>query len=79
MQTWEKPASGIWRTDEKAMIFSIDNQKVCKVVDSGYAIYCASNEGPSFGGYALSIESNPMNKQDGCYTMTNGEWDGSYY
>ena len=79
MQTWQEPACGYSRIDEKAMIFSIDNQKVYKVVNSGFAKWCASGEGPSFGGNTLRIYSNPMNKQDGCDTMTNGEGNGDRY
>jgi hypothetical protein len=66
MVSWESPKSSGSRADEKAFIFSIDNQKVYKVVKSQNAIYCKSTEGPTFGGLTLTIESDPMNKQNGC-------------
>jgi hypothetical protein len=78
MVSWES-GGGKHKKDESAFIFSIDNQKVYKVVNSGRAIYCNSTEGPSFGGCTLSIESDPMNKQNGCKTRTNGVGDGTAY
>ena len=78
MQSWESHG-GIHKTDEKAFIFSIDNQKVYQVVESNFAIYCKSNEGPSFGGNALRFFQDPMNQKNGCITETNGHENGSRY
>jgi len=66
MQSWESPYKEGSRADEKAFIFSIDKQKVYKVLYSEKAIFCKSIEGPTFGGNTLTIESDPMNKQNGC-------------
>ena len=62
MQNWES-LDGQWKhkADEKAFIFSIDNQKIYKVVEAKNALFCNSNEGPGFGRRVLEIESNPMN------------------
>jgi hypothetical protein len=72
MHNWESPKKGECKADDKAFIFSIDNQKIYKVVKSEYAIWCNSKWGPSFGGFTLLIDSDPMNQQNECKTRTNG-------
>ena len=43
------------------------------------AIYCHPSWGPSFGGNALGVRSDPMNAINGSQCRTNGFGDGSFY
>ena len=61
-----------WKKDEKAFIFSIDRKQIYRVVQAQNAIYCNSNRGPCFGGYALGLCGDPLNKEDAGDCWTNG-------
>ena len=63
---WES-GSGKWKKDEKAFIFSMDRKQIYRVVNAQNAIYCDSSYGPTFGGHALGLSGDPINKEDaGC-------------
>jgi hypothetical protein len=45
----------------------MDRKQIYSVVNAQYAIYCHSDYGPNFGGHALSVLGDPLNKEDGGY------------
>ena len=75
---WQS-SQGTYVDDEKAFVFSIDKQKVYRVYKSSGAIYNHANWGPSFGGNALGLRTDPMNKPNGAQCRTNGFGDGSFF
>ena len=70
LESWS--GDGCYRKDEKAFIFSIDRKQIYRVVDAKKAIYCHSNWGPCFGGNALSLSGDPLNKEDAGFCYTDG-------
>jgi hypothetical protein len=76
-QSWDR--SGQWKKDEKAFIFSIDRKQIYRVKDAQSAIYCNSSWGPSFGGNALAVRGDPLNKDDAGSCYTNGHSNGAVY
>ena len=71
-----------YKSDKDAFIFSLDKKKVYYPKESNYAIYCSSNEGPSFGWGDLSLcdsffyhENN--HNQSYYYDFTTGELVGN--
>ena len=76
-QSWDNKSK--WKKDEKAFIFSIDRKQIYRVKDAQKAIFCYSNYGPSFGGGALGVAGDPLNKEDVGYCYTNGYLNGSIY
>jgi hypothetical protein len=63
-QSWESLDECL-KEDEKTFLFSVDLQKTYKVAASSKAIYCNEPWGPSFGGYALALTTDPMNLELG--------------
>jgi hypothetical protein len=57
----------------------MDRKQIYRVVEAQYAIFCISNYGPSFGGCALGVVTDPLNKEDGGWCWTNGHSNGSIY
>ena len=43
------------------------------------AVYCIPSWGPSFGGYALGLYGDPLNKEGAGYCYTNGHSNGANY
>ena len=70
---------GKWKIDEKAFIFSIDRKQIYRVVNAQNALWCHSNWGPNFGGCALGLYGDPLNKEDAGYCYTNGHGGGANY
>ncbi len=65
--------------DENAFIYSTELDKIYRVTDPYYAIFSSKMYGPSFGGYSLLIEGDPMNKVNGGRCSINGAGDGRFY
>ena len=61
------------KKDDTALIFSLDKRQIYRPLNSQKAIYCASNWGPCFGGYALGLQGNLLNNEDAGYCFTNGQ------
>ena len=78
-QHWDSPQQAKLKEDYQAFLFSIDLQKKYKVISPGNAIYCNSEWGPSFGGMALALISDPLNKEKGGKAQSNGFNDGIRY
>ena len=80
-ESWKSSGGlyGAWKNDEKAFIFSMDRKQIYRVKDAQKAIYCSSFLGPSFGGNALGLGGDPLNKEDGGYCETNGNSSGARY
>jgi hypothetical protein len=76
-QSWDDKSK--YKKDEKAFIFSMDRKQIYRVVQGQNAIYCGSDCGPCFGGNALSVDGDPLNKYDAGYCRTNGYGDGANY
>ena len=57
----------------------MDQKKIYRVKDALYAVFCRSNYGPSFGGEALGLYGNPLNKEDAGFCHTNGSKNGLIY
>jgi hypothetical protein len=76
-QSWNDKSE--YKKDEKAFIFSMDRKQIYRVVQAQKAIYCRSNCGPSFGGPALGVAEDPLNKEDAGYCFTNGYCEGAHY
>ena len=66
MQSWDSKTED-YKADEKAFIYSIDRQQIYRVIDTHKAIYCDSYWGPNFGGCALGLGGDPLNKENGGY------------
>jgi hypothetical protein len=64
-QSWDQ-ISG-WKKDEKAFIFSMDRKQIYRVINAEKAIFCGSDRGPKFGGNALGLGGDPLNKEDAGY------------
>jgi hypothetical protein len=77
MQSWESKIK--WKADEKAFIYSIDRQQIYRVIHAQKALYCHSNLGPCFGGWALGLGGYPLNIKDGGRCYTNGYDDAPIY
>ena len=77
-EAWQSE-NGLYVEDEKAFIFSLDRQQIYRVQKPSGAIYCHTSWGPSFGGNALGVRSDPMNAINGSQCRTNGFGDGSFY
>ncbi|MCQ2818919.1 MAG: TLD domain-containing protein [archaeon] len=60
-----------YRTDKEAFIFSLDNKQKYYPKEGKYAIYCSSNEGPSFGWGDLSLCD--------CFFSKENNHNQSYY
>ena len=56
-----KSSQGDYVDDEMAFVFSIDKQRVYEVYKSSGAIYNHAGWGPSFGGNAIGLKTDPMN------------------
>jgi hypothetical protein len=76
-QSWSSKYQ--WKYDKKAFIFSMDRKQIYRVKDAQKAIYCYSNWGPSFGGNALAVDGNPLNKENAGCCFTNGFNNGAIY
>ena len=76
VQTW---MGDFWKKDRKAFIFSMDRKQIYRVVKGQNAICCLSNYGPSFGGAALKVVGDPLNKEDAGNCRTNGHSNGAIY
>jgi hypothetical protein len=70
---------GKWKKDEKAFIFSMDRKQIYRVVKAQLAIFCRSDTGPSFGGEALEVAGDPLNKEYAGSCYTNGHGGGAFY
>ena len=57
----------------------MDRKQIYRVKDAQKAIYCYSNWGPSFGGNALAVDGNPLNKENAGCCFTNGFNNGAIY
>jgi hypothetical protein len=57
----------------------MDRKQIYRVVKAQKAIYCDSDCGPSFGGLALAVVTDPLNKEDAGCCSTNGYGEGAYY
>ena len=57
----------------------MDRKQIYRVVKAEKAIYCTSNYGPSFGGCALGVVKDPLNKEDAGHCYTNGHCNGAIY
>ena len=77
MQSWD--STSYEKADEKAFIYSIDRQQIYRVIHTQKAIYCSSGWGPCFGGCALGLGGDPLNKENSGWCFTNGYEDGSIY
>ena len=56
---WESSLNTIWKTDENSFIFSLDNKKKYKCINSSKSICCNANDGPCFGyGCDIGIRDN---------------------
>ena len=75
--SWD--CKSLWKRDEKAFIYSIDRKQIYRVVKAQNAIFCRSDCGPSFGGYALGLFGDPLNKEEAGYCYTNGYLSGAHY
>jgi hypothetical protein len=76
-QSWSSHFT--FKKDEKAFIFSMDRKQIYRVVQAQNAIYCSSSHGPCFGGKALKVSEDPLNKEDAGYCYTNGYDTGARY
>ena len=63
MQSWDSKTGR--KADEKAFIYSIDRQQIYRVIDAQKALWCRFNWGPSFGGCALGLRLDPLNRENG--------------
>ena len=77
LESWD--SKSYYKKDEKAFIFSIDRKQIYRVLKAQYAIFCHSNWGSSFGGDALGLYGDPLNKEDAGRCYTNGYGDGASY
>ena len=57
----------------------MDRKQEYRIVKVQNAIYCSSNCSPSFGGGALAVVGDPLNKENAGYCYTNGDGDGANY
>jgi hypothetical protein len=57
----------------------MDRKQIYRVKDAQNAIYCYSGNGPCFGGNALGLLGDPLNKEDAGYCWTNGYSNGAHY
>jgi hypothetical protein len=74
MQSWESLKNDdfddeiqnpkAFKADDEAFIYSIDRQQIYRVIDAQKALYCDSDWGPSFGGYALGLLGNKLNSDN---------------
>ena len=76
--SWQN-LDGDYIEDEKAFVFSMDKFKVYRVFKPSGAIYCHHSWGPSFGGNALGLRTNPLNSLNGGQCRISGSGDGSHY
>ena len=77
-ENWD--CSGVYKKDENAFIFSLNNNKYAKA-SSDNAIYCHSNYGPTFGdGHDLYI-ADKCNENSNNQNNTNNTYKigGNYY
>ena len=57
----------------------MERNEIYRVIDAQKAISCLFDCSPSFGGAALGLAKDPLNKEDAGLCFTNGCGDGSYY
>ena len=50
-----------------------------RVGNAQKAIFCGLDRGPKFGGNALGVAGDPLNKEDAGYCYSNGYSDGANY
>ena len=76
-ENWDSKSK--WIKDERAFIYSIDKNQIYSVFDAQKAIYCYSDWGPSFGGCALGVRGDLLNKEDAGDCYTKGCSEGARY
>ncbi len=57
----------------------MDRKQIYRPLVTQYAIYCESHCGPYFGGEALGLRGNPLNKDNAGQCYTNGYCCGARY
>ena len=69
-----------FKEDESAVVFNLTTKTTFKLTNPSKAINCAQWFGPCFGDSALSLLSDPLNKEDGgcCYVNEDGKHDVYY-
>ena len=76
MISWK--SSGDYARDDDAFIFPIDNKTIYIPQSKSVSIYYCQWGGPSFGGYTLSLDYNPLNAENHGFCYTNNLSYGDY-
>ena len=78
MQDWTSDDG--WKSDSCAFVFRLDKKATYYPKFESRAIYCYSDEGPSFGNNALSLQDDPLNGSGHgyCYVDVDGVYDTWY-
>ena len=53
-----------YKNDDRAFIFSMDRKQIYRHIKDNGKIYCHTSYGPSFGYIELSLQGDPLNKED---------------
>ena len=71
-KSWLSPPAGDYQNDSFAFVFNVDQQLRYSPQNNSKAIWVSHNSGPNFGGGALELRWEPMNKELAGTSLVDG-------